>query len=233
MDLSASPVFDAYPTRCMLGLVASLTLLIALVHFPVQRSSPEIGWTTDSSADRITLSEVVPEEYSDTGADPPSERAPRPTSAGSSADAKSETQSDAEAASENDNSIPDDSDPGAEREEVRYANTLGITDRAPQIVGGKGSLYLNINYPERAREQGVEGRLVLEFLVEADGSVTDIEVAKSLHPLCDSAAVNGIRSVEFIPAKLDGDPVPIRLRLPVRFELSTITTATQTDRSTP
>ncbi|PSQ73338.1 MAG: energy transducer TonB, partial [Bacteroidetes bacterium QH_6_64_77] len=125
------------------------------------------------------------------------------------------TLSDSGRASESD---PDD---------VQSIATLGVKDQKPQIVGGMGTLYLNINYPEKARKQGIEGRLRLEFTVEADGEVTAVDVVDSLHPLCDSAAVEGVRSVHFVPAKRDGDPVPIRLKLPIKFQLTTATSINQ------
>ena len=212
----------------MVGLAASLAVVIALVHLPLQRPSPQVGWTTDSSADRILLGDVVPEEPADPDPDDVSERAPPPTGAPPSPAPASEAPSTSEAVGGDGDSGSPPSEPNAGRnEKARYASTLDVADRTPQIAGGKGSLYLNIDYPKEARAQGIEGRLELEFLVEPDGSVRDIEVVKSLHPLCDSAAVDGVRSVDFIPAQVDGDPIPIRLRLPVRFTISTPTTATQ------
>lgn len=89
----------------------------------------------------------------------------------------------------------------------------------PAIVGGVGNLYIEIEYPEKAREQGIQGQLKLEFTVEPDGSVNRIEVIESLHPLCDSAAVEGVRSVNFVPAKHNGKAIPVRMTLPVHFRL--------------
>ncbi len=232
MDTITDVGLDAYPVRCMVGLATSLVVVIALVHLPLQRSSPQVGWTTDSSADRILLGDVVPEAPDDTDPDDVSDRAPPPTGAPPSSAPATETSSTSETVEADDDSGSPPSESTASREEkVRYASTLDVADRTPRIVGGKGSLYLNINYPREARAQGIEGRLELEFLVEPDGSVRDIEVAKSLHPLCDSAAVDGIRSVDFIPARVGGDPIPIRLRLPVRFTMSTTAAQARSDSS--
>jgi TonB family protein len=106
---------------------------------------------------------------------------------------------------------------------------LGTANDQPQIVGGMGSLYLNINYPAEARQKGIEGRLTLEFVVETDGTVSNIQVAKSLHPLCDSAAVKGLRSVEFVPAKYNGKVVPVRMELPIRFQLKAVSASMRTN----
>jgi TonB family protein len=101
-------------------------------------------------------------------------------------------------------------------------SAFGPNDQKPEIVGGMGALYHNIQYPQEARDQGIEGRLRLEFTVQADGKVRNVEVVDSLHPLCDSAAVEGIRSVRFAPAEHRGTAVPARMTLPVRFRLISV-----------
>lgn len=223
-----SSLLDAYSIRIMLGLLASLSLLLALVHFPLRTPVNGVGWSARSPAESIVLSDMGPErsaeedsdaEGSETAPPPTHQRAPRPdpsTRSVVSEDSGTEsTLSDSGRASE--------SDPG----DVQSIATLGVNDQKPQIVGGMGTLYLNINYPEKARKEGIEGRLRLEFTVEADGEVTAVDVVDSLHPLCDSAAVEGVRSVHFVPAKRDGDPVPIRLKLPITFQLTTATSIIQ------
>ena len=72
------------------------------------------------------------------------------------------------------------------------------------------------SFPEGI-DQGIEGRLVLAFVVEPTGRPSDIEVLHSLHPLCDSAAVDALRKTRFIPGKQNGRVVRVRMRLPVRF----------------
>jgi TonB family protein len=119
----------------------------------------------------------------------------------------------------------DDPEPRKSREQPEDSSSpqtlaaLETTDRHPEIKGGAGALYLQIHYPKAARRQGIEGRLELEFTVDREGKVHAIEVAKSLHPLCDSAAVDALRSVEFRPAMHQGTPIPVRMKLPIRFQL--------------
>lgn len=215
-----SSVLDAYPVRIMLGLVASLSLMLALVRLPLQSPVKRVGWSADPPSEQIVLEDVTPER---SGAERSDDAAKRRKTAPPATDfrslhAESQTTS---ASSENTGteSTERDSDDSQKYEEVRSIAELGVTDQTPQIVGGTGSLYLHINYPEEARAQGIEGRLEVEFTVETDGTVADMEVVESLHPLCDSAAVEGVRSVTFVPAKRDGKPIPIRLRLPIRFQL--------------
>jgi TonB family protein len=90
----------------------------------------------------------------------------------------------------------------------------------PDMIGGMGSLYMNIRYPREAIRKGIEGRVMLHFRIDEDGKPTQIEVARSLHPLCDSAAVQGLRAVRFAPAMRDGKRIPVYMKLPVRFQIT-------------
>ncbi|ACY48309.1 energy transducer TonB [Rhodothermus marinus] len=92
-------------------------------------------------------------------------------------------------------------------------------EQPPQIIGGLGAYYIHIEYPEEAIRAGIEGRLVLRFVVETDGRPSNIRVIQPLHPLLDSAAVAALRRVRFIPGKQNGQPVRVRMQLPVRFRL--------------
>ncbi len=96
---------------------------------------------------------------------------------------------------------------------------LEYVDESPAIVGGLSTLYLSIDYPKVARDQGIEGLTVLMFVVEKDGSTRDVEVYKPLHPALDSAAVAAVRKTLFKPGRQDGKIVRVKMRLPIRFRL--------------
>jgi TonB family protein len=109
---------------------------------------------------------------------------------------------------------------------------LPTRDQRPRILGGPGALHLHIHYPAAARRQGIEGRLVVTFTVHPDGWARHIRVDKPLHPLCDSAAVAAIRAVRFRPGTYEGAPVPVRMSLPVRFQLQASTPPAERRRRT-
>ncbi len=101
-------------------------------------------------------------------------------------------------------------------------NTVPVLDHAeimPQIRGGLGAYYILIEYPKKAINLGIQGRLTLTFTVNQDGTTSDIVVSKPLHSLLDSAAVQALRRTRFIPGQHLGEFARIRMRLPVRFEL--------------
>jgi len=96
---------------------------------------------------------------------------------------------------------------------------LAFSEEMPAIQGGLGAYYINIDYPRAAIDAGIQGRLVLDFTVEPDGTPTDISILTSLHPLCDSAAVRALRKTVFMPGRQGGKAVPVKMRLPVTFRL--------------
>ena len=105
---------------------------------------------------------------------------------------------------------------------------------AAQFPGGMEQLIKflseNIKYPVECEKQGIQGRVVLLIVIDKDGSVTDIKVAKSVHPLLDAEAVRVASSMpHWQPATKDGQPVRIRYSLPITFSLNT--PATEKDQA--
>ncbi|MEZ4700111.1 MAG: energy transducer TonB [Rhodothermales bacterium] len=96
---------------------------------------------------------------------------------------------------------------------------LEFADQSPQIEGGIGALYLNIHYPAEALKDNAQGRTVIEFVVEEDGTTSHITVLQALHPACDSVAVSAIRGTRFVPGRQNGELVRVKMRLPIRFRL--------------
>jgi TonB family protein len=99
-----------------------------------------------------------------------------------------------------------------------------VREKEPQFKGGLDALYRylgnHIIYPEEARKRGIQGRVILKFVVEKDGSITDITVLKS--PANDLAeeAVNVLkRSPKWMPGMQRGRAVRVQYTLPVNFSL--------------
>jgi TonB family protein len=103
--------------------------------------------------------------------------------------------------------------------------------------GGMQAVYQSIEYPEVAAEAGIEGRVFVEFVVDASGSVTDARAMSpesreaTSHPALQKAAVEAVRSVSFTPGRKNGEPVATRMTLPVTFRLDGASDETASDRS--
>jgi TonB family protein len=93
-------------------------------------------------------------------------------------------------------------------------------DEPPQLKGGSESLTKHLDYPLRAKQRGIQGRVLIAVLVDKSGSPTEFRVAQSLDPDCDQAAIDAIRKIEFVPAKKMGRVVPAWFAIPVEFRMS-------------
>ncbi len=81
-------------------------------------------------------------------------------------------------------------------------------------------IYSNINYPGIARQNGVEGLVVIEFVVAKDGSIGKIKVSKDIGAGCGKEAARVIKSMpDWIPGKQQGKKVAVRYNFPVKFKL--------------
>jgi protein TonB len=95
---------------------------------------------------------------------------------------------------------------------------------SPAFPGGEKAmrewLSNNLIYPELAIQQGIEGRVIIRFVVGTDGSVENVEIQKSLDPSCDKEAVRVIKKMpKWIPGKHDGSAVSAYYTLPVLFRI--------------
>lgn len=111
-----------------------------------------------------------------------------------------------------------------EEEEIQEAEIFTIVEEMPEFPGGMNKLaeYLgkNIKYPQMARESGIQGRVFVQFVVEPDGSVSNVAVMRSLGGGCDEEAIRVVKSMpKWKAGKQRGKPVRVSYILPVNFKL--------------
>lgn len=99
-----------------------------------------------------------------------------------------------------------------------------IVESMPTFPGGEGKLmeWLNshVKYPALAEEQGIQGRVIMRFVVAPDGSIRDVSVKRSVDLLLDMEAYRVIRAMpKWIPGVQNDKPVPVWFVLPVTFQL--------------
>jgi len=99
-----------------------------------------------------------------------------------------------------------------------------VVEQMPSFPGGQSALFQwlssNIKYPVVAEENGVQGRVIVTFVVERDGSITDVKVVKSVDPSLDKEAVRVTKSMpKWIPGKQNGSAVRVKYTVPVTFRL--------------
>ena len=113
--------------------------------------------------------------------------------------------------------------PPAPKPEVS-TKVFDVVEEMPSFPGGNGALmsYLNSNtkYPVVAQENGVQGRVIISFVVERDGSISDVKVARSVDPSLDREAQRVVKSMpRWTPGKQNGQTVRVKYTVPVVFRL--------------
>jgi len=114
--------------------------------------------------------------------------------------------------------------PEIEEEEIVEAEIFTVVESMPEFPGGPAKMmeYIGktIKYPMTARELGIEGRVFVNFVVEPDGSISNVKVLRPIGGGCDEEAVRVVESMpKWTPGKQRGQAVRVSFNLPVKFKL--------------
>ena len=109
-------------------------------------------------------------------------------------------------------------------EQISQPDVFDKVDEMPQFPGGMAGMmqYLssNIRYPEDAREAGTQGRVIVSFIVEKDGSISNAKVAKPTYSSLDEEALRVVSAMpNWMPGKQNGQAVRVKYSVPVSFRL--------------
>lgn len=112
-----------------------------------------------------------------------------------------------------------------EEEEVAEAEIFTVVEDQPTFPGGDEArirfLTNNIKYPQMARESSIQGTVYVTFVVERDGSVTDVRVLRGIGGGCDEEAIRVIKAMpKWVPGKQRGKPVRVQFNMPIKFTLA-------------
>jgi len=114
--------------------------------------------------------------------------------------------------------------PEVVEDEVVEQEIFKIVEEMPSFPGGEAKLmeYVakNVKYPQIARETGIQGRVFVNFVVEPDGSVSNVSVLRGIGGGCDEEAMRVVKNMpKWKPGKQRGKPVRVQYMLPVNFKL--------------
>lgn len=117
-------------------------------------------------------------------------------------------------------------------------NVLYKVDQMPTYIGGEKAMQEfikeNLNYPQEAQDERIEGVVYVRFIVEKDGSITDVQLVRGIAPICDKAAVAVIRKMpRWKPGKDKGKTVAVYQTVRVEFELELAKTSDTIERLIP
>lgn len=99
---------------------------------------------------------------------------------------------------------------------------IAMVEQKPEFPGGEAALYKwlseNVVYPAEAKKDGVEGRVIVEFKITANGNIENARVLRSLHPALDKEALRVVNAMpKWSPGRMNGKPVNVTYMLPITF----------------
>ena len=112
-----------------------------------------------------------------------------------------------------------------ETDQEAKEDTFNEVETMPEFPGGVDELLKHmratIKYPEQARKDSVQGRVLVTFVINKDGKIVEPEVVRSVHPLLDQEALKMVKEMpNWKPGEQNGKPVRVKYTIPVNFRLN-------------
>lgn len=92
-------------------------------------------------------------------------------------------------------------------------------EEQPSPIGGLDALQKKITYPDKAKMEGIQGRVFVKAYINENGEVDNVVLLKGIDPECDSVAMEAVRQTKFTPGKQRGEPVKVQVSIPIIFKL--------------
>ena len=102
-----------------------------------------------------------------------------------------------------------------------YDDVFQVVEDMPKFPGDLNKyLGKNVKYPEKAQKEKIQGRVTVQFIVEKDGTITNVKVLRSVHQLLDKEAIRVVENMpKWIPGTQRGEPVRVSYTVPINFRL--------------
>ena len=123
-------------------------------------------------------------------------------------------------------SSPEDkAEKSIEKATVNTEQIFLVVEKMPEFTGGEQAMYkyigANINYPDQAKKEGIEGRVFISFIVEKDGKISAVEILRGIGGGCDEEAKRVIQKMpNWNPGEQRGQAVRVQYRMPIKFALN-------------
>ncbi len=204
-----------YRINLQIGLIVTLIFLITAFRVNWQPGSDfEI---VEREQEIIEMEEIIQTEQEVTPPPPPRPPSPEPVPDDEIIEDMFfdlDTEADLDAPLDMPPPPPPDDD---EEEEMEI---FTVVEDMPELIGGMDAIYEVLHYPEIAIQAGIEGRVIVQFVIDVNGQVTDPHVVRGIGGGCDEAALEAVKQVEFTPGRQRGRAVRVRYTLPITFRLN-------------
>ncbi|MDR8389543.1 energy transducer TonB [Aliifodinibius sp. S!AR15-10] len=116
--------------------------------------------------------------------------------------------------------LPPPPDQEGEENNEEEEDFFVVVEQMPILIGGIQSLQQKIKYPEMARKAGIEGRIIIQFIVNERGEVENPHIIRGIGGGCDEEALQVVQQAKFKPGLQRGRPVRVQYSLPIVFKLT-------------
>ncbi len=228
MEIKKSPKADLEGKKGIFFEVGlALALAILFFAFEWKSSTEEISQFQTVAEEQIE-DEIIPITQQMVKPPPPPPAAPKLSDLLNIVEDESSIDEELEiedADDESDNTeIQDISDFGDyDGEDTGEENIFMVVEDMPQFPGGNVTKWIakNVKYPQLAQENGIQGKVFIKFVIEKDGSITDVQVSRGVDASLDREAVRVIKAMpKWKPGKQRGKAVRVSYTLPINFQLS-------------
>lgn len=203
-----------YNLHLQIGLIGSLLLFLVVFKINFESEPPE--FIPVEVQEEVVMEEVVQTKQVETPPPPP--RPPVPIEVPNDEVIEDDiVELDLEFDMDGPMELPPPPPPA---EEDTEETVFVVVEQPPVLVGGIASVQKRIKYPEMARQAGIEGRVIIQFVVTSEGKIENPEVVRGIGGGCDEAALEALKYAEFKPGYQRGRPVNVKYSLPITFSLS-------------
>lgn len=202
-----------YWLHLQIGFICSLTIFLVVFRMQFEAEPPTI--MDIAVQEEIMMEEVIQTKQVTTPPPPP--RPPVPVEVPNDEVIEDEILDlDAELDLDGPLDLPPPPPPSDEQDEEQI---FIVVEQPPKLIGGIQSVHKRIIYPEVARAAGIEGRVVLQFIVDQEGNIINPRVIRGIGGGCDQAALKALEGAKFQPGLQRGRPVKVSYSLSISFNL--------------
>jgi len=195
------------------GLIIALLISIAAVKVNLESEAPDE--VVLDQQEEVEIEEVIQTKQIETPPPPP--RPPVPVEVPNDEVIEDEILDlDAELDLDGPLDLPP---PPPSQEEDEEEDFFVVVEQQPKLIGGIKGLQEKVEYPELARRAGIEGRVIIQFIVNENGEVENPRVLRGIGGGCDEAALKVVKEAKFEPGMQRGRPVRVQYSLPITFKL--------------
>lgn len=209
---------NSYIIRFEIGIILSLLAFISATKINIQQSETEIGMEIERQ-EIVHMEEVVQTRQETRVPAPP--KPVIPIAVPNDEIIENEIINlDAELRLDDYIEIPPAPPAMPEMEEEIEEEIFVVVEQMPELIGGLQSIQKLIRYPQMAIMAGIEGRVIVQFVIDQNGNVRDPVVVRGIGGGCDEEAIRAVKQAKFVPGRQRGKPVQVRYSLPITFSLT-------------